>query len=426
MTDKNVQENTAKKRKKIPLHWQILIGLALGILAGIFLCRITPYENWSPYIKWAGDIFLRGLKMIVIPLVFTSIALGVAGMGGSNSLGRVVGKTFAFYALTTIIAATIGLTIVNLVKPGVGADLNLSEQVTELAATQTSFIDKIVEIVPDNIFADLASGDLLAIIFFALIFGFFLNKVDEKLQTSVKDLLQAIYDVIMKITFFVISLAPYGVFAIVACVVGAQAGDTEGLVNIAQSLGVFLLVVWGGLLLHAGVVLPTIVRIFAKINPWKHISKMSTSIITAFTTCSSSAALPINIRHSIERCGVSPKIANFTLPLGCTINMNGTALYECVAAIFVAQAYGIDLSIMQQIIIVLTSLLAAVGTAGIPMSGMVMLAIVLNVVGLPLEGIGLVLAVEQLCDMPRTMINSYGDSCGAVVIARSEGDKLTV
>lgn len=364
--------------------------------------------------------------MIVIPLVFTSIALGVAGMGSSNSLGRVAGKTFAFYAFTTLIAATIGLVLVNTIKPGVGAELNLTEKVTELAGTQTSFIDKIVSIVPDNIFTALSKGDLLAVIFFALIFGFFLNKIDNKLQTSIKDLFQAVYEVIMKITFFIISLAPYGVFAIVANVVGKQAGDTEALLSIAGSLGIFVLVIWAGLLLQGGIVLPTLVRLLAKANPWRHISKMSTAILTAFSTCSSGAALPINIRDSVEKCGVSPKIANFTLPLGCTINMNGTALYECVTAIFVAQVYGIDLSITQQIVIVLTSLLAAIGTAGIPMAGMVMLAIVLNVVGLPLEGIGLVLAVEQLCDMPRTMINSYGDSCGAVIIGKSEGDKLTI
>lgn len=415
-----------KAKRKMPLHWQILIGIALGIIVGIFLTKFVPHDKWSPYIKWAGDMFLNALRMIVIPLVFCSIALGVAGMGESNSLGRIAGKTFAFYIFTTLIAAAIGLTMVNLVKPGVGADLRLSESVTELAGTKVSFIDQIVGIVPSNIFQALTTGNLLSIIFFAIFFGFFINKVNEKYQTTIKDLLESINEVIMKMTFFIIKLAPYGVFAIVANVVGKQAGDTKALLSIAGSLGIFVLVVWGGLILQGGVVLPLLVRILAKVNPWRHISKMSTSILTAFSTCSSTAALPINIRDSQEKCGVSSKIASFTLPLGCTINMNGTALYECVTAIFIAQAYGIDLTLMQQIIIVFTSLLAAIGTAGIPMAGMVMLTIVLNVVGLPLEGIGLVLAVEQLCDMPRTMINSYGDSCGAVIIAKSEGEKLTI
>lgn len=416
------------KKKGLALHWKILIGIGLGILAGILLCKITPYENWSPYIKWAGDIFLRGLRMIVIPLVFTSIALGVAGMGNSAALGRIAGKTIAYYLVTTAIAATIGLLLVNIVKPGVGAPLNLSENVTSVSAASgdVSFIDQIVAIVPSNVFESMAKGDLLPIIFFAVIFGCFMNKVDEKYTGFLTDMFTSVYEVIMKITFFIITLAPYGVFAIVTNVVGKQANDPQALLSMAGSLGIFVLVVWAGLVIQGGIVLPCLVRFLGKQNPWRHISKMSTTLLTAFSTCSSGAALPINIRDSQEKCGVSNKIASFVLPLGSTINMNGTALYECVTAIFIAQAYGIDLSIAQQIMIVFTALLAAIGTAGIPMAGMVMLTIVLSAVGLPLEGIGLVLAVEQLCDMPRTCINTYGDSCGAVIIAHSEGEELTI
>lgn len=416
------------KKKGLALHWKILIGIGLGILAGILLCKITPYENWGPYIKWAGDIFLRGLRMIVIPLVFTSIALGVAGMGNSAALGRIAGKTIAYYLVTTAIAATIGLLLVNIVKPGVGAPLNLSENVTSVSAASgdVSFIDQIVAIVPSNVFESMAKGDLLPIIFFAVIFGCFMNKVDEKYTGFLTDMFTSVYEVIMKITFFIITLAPYGVFAIVTNVVGKQANDPQALLSMAGSLGIFVLVVWAGLVIQGGIVLPCLVRFLGKQNPWRHISKMSTTLLTAFSTCSSGAALPINIRDSQEKCGVSNKIASFVLPLGSTINMNGTALYECVTAIFIAQAYGIDLSIAQQIMIVFTALLAAIGTAGIPMAGMVMLTIVLSAVGLPLEGIGLVLAVEQLCDMPRTCINTYGDSCGAVIIAHSEGEELTI
>lgn len=414
------------KKKGLALHWQILIGIGLGIATGILLCRITPYENWSPYIKWAGDIFLRGLRMIVIPLVFTSIALGVAGMGNSAALGRIAGKTILYYIVTTAIAAAVGLTLVNLVKPGVGANLNLAEKVTSIGTGEVSFIDQIVAIVPSNIFESMAKGDLLPIIFFAILFGLFMNKVDKKHTGTLSDLFTAIYEVIMKITFFLIRLAPVGVFSIVANVVGKQANDPQALINMAGSLGVFVLVVWGGLLIQGAVVLPTLVRVLGKQNPWRHISKMSTVLLTAFSTCSSGAALPINIRDSQEKCGISNKIASFVLPLGSTINMNGTALYECVTAIFIAQAYGIDLTLVQQIMIIFTALLAAIGTAGIPMAGMVMLTIVLSAVGLPLEGIGLVLAVEQLCDMPRTCINTYGDSCGAVIIAHSEGEQLTI
>ena len=416
----------AKKKKGLALHWQILIGIGLGVVAGILLCKIAPYDQWSPYVKWAGDIFLRGLRMIVIPLVFTSIALGVAGMGNSAALGRIAGKTLLYYVCTTAIAAAIGLTLVNIVKPGVGANLNLAEKVTSVGNGEMSFIDEIVSIVPSNIFESMAKGDLLPIIFFAVIFGFFMNKVDEKHTATLTNLFTAIYEVIMKITFFLIRLAPIGVFSIVANVVGKQADNPQALLSMAGSLGVFVLVVWGGLLIQGGIVLPTLVRVLGKQNPWRHISKMSTVLLTAFSTCSSGAALPINIRDSQEKCGISNKIASFVLPLGSTINMNGTALYECVTAIFIAQAYGIDLSLAQQIMIIFTALLAAIGTAGIPMAGMVMLTIVLTAVGLPLEGIGLVLAVEQLCDMPRTCINTYGDSCGAVIIAHSEGEQLTI
>ena len=414
------------KKKGLALHWQILIGIGLGIVAGILLCRIAPYENWSKYIKWAGDIFLRGLRMIVIPLVFTSIALGVAGMGNSAALGRIAGKTLLYYICTTTIAATIGLVLVNLVKPGVGASLNLAEKVESVGSGNVSFIDQIVAIVPSNVFESMAKGDLLPIIFFAVIFGFFMNKVDPKHTATLTNLFTAVYEVIMKITFFIIRLAPIGVFAIVTNTVGKQADNPQALLSMAESLGVFVLVVWGGLLIQGLVVLPSLVRVLGKQNPWRHIAKMSTALLTAFSTCSSGAALPINIRDSQEKCGVSNKIASFVLPLGSTINMNGTALYECVTAIFIAQAYGIDLSLAQQVMIIFTALLAAIGTAGIPMAGMVMLTIVLTAVGLPLEGIGLVLAVEQLCDMPRTCINTYGDSCGAVIIAHSEGEQLTI
>jgi len=415
-----------EKKKGLALHWQILIGIGLGIAAGILLCRITPYENWSKYIKWAGDIFLHGLQMIVIPLVFTSIALGVAGMGNSAALGRIAGKTILYYIVTTAIAATIGLTLVNLIQPGDGANLNLAEKVSSVNTENVSFIDQIVAIVPSNIFKAMADGNLLPIIFFAVIFGFFMNKVDQKHSLTLTNVFTAIYEVIMKVTFFIIRLAPYGVFAIVANVVGKQANDPKALLTMAESLGVFVLTIWGGLLIHGVIVLPLLVRVLGKQNPWRHIKKMSTALLTAFSTCSSGAALPINIRDSQEKCGVSNKIASFVLPLGCTINMNGTALYECVTALFIAQAYGIDLSLAQQLMIIFTALLAAIGTAGIPMAGMVMLTIVLSAVGLPLEGIGLVLAVEQLCDMPRTCINSYGDSCGAVIIAHSEGELLTI
>ncbi|MEA4867950.1 MAG: dicarboxylate/amino acid:cation symporter [Rikenellaceae bacterium] len=406
--------------KKIALHWQILIAIALSIPFGIF------FYDYAPSIKWIGDIFIRALKMIALPIVFSSLVMGVSSLGGYKDLGRLAGKTFAFYLFTTALAATIGIIAVNIFKPGVGADLNLSESVNDLAVTSLSFKEQVVSIVPDNVFADLSKGNFLPVIFFAILFGFFVTKAAEENKKILSDFFNAAFEVFMKMTLTIVKFTPYGVFAIVSNIVADQQGDPEKLYSIVSSLGLYTLVVWGGCIVHAGLVLPGLVYGFTRLNPYKHIKQMSVPLLTAFSTCSSGATLPLTIRDSQEKTGISNKIASFVLPLGSTVNMNGTALYEGVTAIFIAQAYGIDLSVGQQFVIVLTSVLAAVGSAGIPMAGLVMIAVVLGAVGLPLEGIGLVLAVQQLCDMIRTSVNVYGDTCAAVVVAHSEGEKLNL
>ena len=407
---------------KIALPVQILIALVLGVLFGIFA------HEYVKYVSWAGDIFLRFLKMIVIPIVFSSMVVGVASLGNQGGLGRIAGKTFGFYVSTTVIATVIGLVLVNLLQPGVGSSLvSQASAATQVAAAEkVSLGQQIINIVPNNIFDALTRGDLLSVIFFAILFGYFVTQVGEKARTTIVTFFDSVFEVIMKITLAVIKLAPYGVFAIVAKMISQQAGDMDKLVEVAQSLGMFLLIVWVGCMIQFFIVLPSTVYFIGKENPWRHMKKMSTAILTAFSTCSSGAALPISLKDSQEKCGISNKIASFTLPLGATINMNGTALYEGVAVIFIAQVYGIDLSIIEQIIILVTVLFSAIGAASIPMAGLVMLSVAITVAGLPLEGIGLVLAVEQLCDMPRTATNSYGDMCGAVVIAKSEGEKLTI
>ncbi len=407
---------------KIALPWQILIALVLGVVFGIF------GHEYVKYISWAGDMFLRLLKMIVIPIVFSSMVVGVASIGKTGGLGRIAGKTFAFYVSTTVIATFIGLIFVNILEPGVGSSLiSHADSAAQMAtAEKVSLGERVIKIIPDNIFSTLAQGDLLAVIFFAILFGYFVTQVGDKSRNTIVDVFQAVFDVIMKITLSVIKLAPYGVFAIVAKMISQQAGDLDKLAEIAQSLGMFVLIVWIGCIIQFFVILPSTVYFLGKENPWRHMKKMSTAILTAFSTCSSGAALPISLKDSQEKCGISNKIASFTLPLGATVNMNGTALYEGVAVIFLSQVYGIELSFIEQMIIVVTVLFSAIGTASIPMAGLVMLSVAVTVAGLPLEGIGLVLAVEQLCDMPRTATNSYGDMCGAVVIAKSEGEKLTI
>lgn len=407
---------------KIALPLQIVIAMILGVLFGIF------GHDYIEYVSWAGEIFLRFLKMIVIPIVFSSMIVGVASLGNQGGLGRIAGKTFAFYVSTTVIATFIGLILVNILQPGVGSTLiSQTDGAAQVAtAEKVSLGQQVINIVPSNIFESLTDGNLLSIIFFAILFGYFVTQVGDKSRTIIVDFFQSVFDVIMKITLAVIKLAPYGVFSIVAKMIAQQAGDMDKLMEVAQSLGMFVLIVWIGCMIQFFVILPASVFFVGKENPWKHMKKMSTAILTAFSTCSSGAALPISLKDSQEKCGISNKIASFTLPLGATVNMNGTALYEGVAVIFIAQVYGIDLSIMEQIIILVTVLFSAIGTASIPMAGLVMLSVAITVAGLPLEGIGLVLAVEQLCDMPRTATNSYGDMCGAVVIAKSEGEKLTI
>ncbi len=406
--------------KKIPLHWQILIAIALSIPFGIF------FYEYAPAIKWMGDIFIRALKMIAIPIVFSSLVMGVSSLGGYKDLGRLAGKTFAFYVFTTALAALTGVLIVNLIKPGIGADLSLTETVDDLAVTSLSFRDQIVSIVPENIFEDLSKGNLLPVIFFAILFGFFITKTAEESKKVLSDFFKSAFEVFMKMTLFIVKFTPIGVFAIVSNIVAAQQGDPDKLFKIVSSLGLYTIVVWAGCLLHGGITLPALVYGITRLNPYKHIKQMSIPLLTAFSTCSSGAALPLTLKESQEKTGISNKIASFVLPLGSTVNMNGTALYEGVTAIFIAQAYGIDLTIAEQFIIIITSVLAAVGSAGIPMAGLVMIAVVLSVVGLPLEGIGLVLAVQQLADMIRTTVNVYGDACAAVVVAHTEGEKLNL
>lgn len=408
------------KKPRIGLHWQILIGICLGVLFGIF------FHQYTAYTKWLGDIFLRGLKMVVIPLVFSALVLGVSSIGKAADLGRIAGKTFAYYIFTTLVACVIGLLLVNVFQPGVGVDMRLEETVTEVPATQVSIVDQIVAIVPDNIIKSMAEGQMLPIIFFAILFGCFINVASNKTRTVLSDLFNAVYEVMIKVTFLVIRFAPIGLFGVVSSMIGAQAGNPEALGSLFGSLGIYSAIIAGGCVLQGLAVLPALFSLLARENPFTFMKQMGTALLTVFSTATSAAALPIAIQDIQEKSGVSRKIASFCLPLGNTVNMNGTALFECVTAIFIAQAYGIDLTLTQQIVIVLTSLLAAIGTAGIPLAGLVMLTVVLNAVGLPLEGIALILVVQQPLDMIRSTVNVWGDMTGAAIVAKSEGEKLTI
>ena len=404
--------------KKLALHWKILIGMLLGILFGLFL---TEYLN---YVGWMGELFMKALKMIVVPLIFTSIICGIINIGDVGSLGKLGLKTMLYYLTTSLFAIVTGLLVVNLLQPGVGADLGFVQSVEDIEAAKGSFGKTLINIIPENIFDAIAKGKILSIIFFSLLMGFFIVKLTKKHREFMVTTMNSGFELMMKITGFIIKFTPYGVFGIVAVVVGEQAGDTEALMNIVERLGIYMLAVIIALAIHFFILLPLLLKFVAKINPWMHLRAMSTPLLTAFSTSSSSATLPLTMDAIENKAGVSNKVTSFVLPLGATINMDGTALYECVAAMFIAQAYGIDLSIMDQVIVVITALLASIGAAGIPMAGLVMMSVVLTAVGLPLEGIGLILAVDRILDMFRTSVNVWSDSCGSVIIAKLEKEKL--
>jgi proton glutamate symport protein len=402
--------------KKFPLHYQIFLALFLGILFGFI------FPSQVKYVSWMGEVFIRALKMIIIPLVLSSMISGVTSIGNAENLGRLGLKTMSYYIITSLIAIVTGLFFVNIIKPGVGVDLGLSKNMEGLDLVSDSFGQILIKIIPTNIFQAFAVSDMLSVIFFALLFGFFITQTQENTKKILIGFFDGVFEVMMKITLFIIRFAPFGVFGIVALQVSASGNVIE----LARSLGLYMLVVILGLAVHGIITLPVMTRYVGKANPLKHFRNMTTPLLTAWSTSSSSATLPLTMQAVEENDGVSNKISSFTLPLGATVNMNGTALYECVAAIFIAQAYGINLSIGQQIIVVFTSLLASIGAAGIPMAGLVMMSVILSAVGLPLEGVGLILSVDRILDMFRTAVNVWGDTCVAVIIAKSEGEVLKV
>jgi len=404
--------------RKIELHWQILIAIILAVVFGVF------FSNYVSYVSWMGTIFIRSLKMIVAPLILTSIASGVANIGSAGNLGKLGLKTMAYYMLTSVFAITTGLLMVNIMKPGVGANLGLVEEVDGLRGSANSFLEIIVNIIPENIFAAFVNNQMLSIIFFALLIGFFISKLGKKNKIFLLDTVNAGFELMMKITTFIIKFTPYGVFGIVASTVADQAGDPEALVEISKRLGLYMLTVVFALVIHSMIILPLLLKYFGKINPLAHVKAMSIPLLTAFSTSSSSATLPLTMEAIEKKAGVSNKVTSFVLPLGATINMDGTALYECIAAMFIAQAYGVELGMVEQVVVIATSLLASIGAAGIPMAGLVMISVVLTAVGLPLEGIGLILAVDRILDMFRTTVNVWSDSCGALLIAKTEGETL--
>lgn len=399
--------------KKLTLtHW-IFLGIALGILGGWLVG-----EPILTVAKPLGDIFLRLLKMIIVPLIFSSITAGVLGVGDTRNLGRLGAKTIVYYMTTSAIAILTGLTLVNIVQPGSGVELALSE-IPKLAETDAGAVWGILlRMIPENPVKAMVEADMLAVIFFSILFGVFVTRLPQKGKVFFTDLFDYLFQAMMLMTSFIIKFAPVGIFGLIAGIVATTGFSAFG------SLLKFFLVVFIALALHAFITLPLLLRLIGGIGkPYRHLSSMTEALLTAFSTASSNATLPITIKCVEENSGVSNKITSFVLPLGATINMDGTALYECVVAVFIAQVYGIELTFFQQFIIVWTALLTSIGVAGVPMASLVAIAIILNTIGLPLEGIGLIMITDRILDMCRTTVNVWSDSCGAVVIARTEGEE---
>jgi Na+/H+-dicarboxylate symporter len=412
--------NLFKSFMKTPLHTKIFAGLVLGVPVGLIL------GPRAEAIKPVGDIFIRLIWMIVVPLVFASIFVGTTSLGDLRKLGRIGGKTILYYLATTAIAITIGLSVANIAKPGTGLNPEVKAQLLQsyegeamkdlsLAKQAPRVVDVLTGIVPKNPIGSLAAGDMLQIIFFAIMLGIATTMIPAGKGKVLIDFFDALSDAMTRLVHIVMKVAPLGVLVLIAAVVG-QFG-AKILLNLLK----YGLIVIAGLAIHMGVIYSLSVWIFARMNPLVFFRGMRPVQVIAFTTSSSSATLPVTMEVAEEALGVPKNIASFVLPLGATINMDGTALYQGVAAVFIAQVYGIPLTLPGQLTIVLMATLASVATAGVPSVGIITLTMVLTSIGIPLEGIALILGVDRILDMCRTAVNVTGDASAAVMVAATEG-----
>jgi len=399
--------------KKISLTGWILIAVFVGVLSG-WLFHDTFVIDVAAFL---ATVFTRLLKMLIVPLIFTSIVSGIIGVGSATNLGKMGGKTLLYYICTSFMAILTGLVLVNVIQPGVGADLGLKEAVTMNAGNAGSLVDVFIRMIPANAVKAASDGQMLPIIVFCVFLGIGITQLPKgNLRTSLENLFNAGFQVMMKVTHIVLLFAPIGIWGYLTKLVGTTGFDAF------IPLGWYALTVFMALVIHAFITLPLILRFMARYNPMHFFKHMGAALLTAFSTASSSATLPLTLECVEKNAKVSNKVSSFVLPLGATINMDGTALYECVAVMFIAQAYGVELSFVSQMVVVITALLASIGAAGIPMAGLVMMSIVLTAVGLPLEGVGLIIAVDRVLDMCRTTVNVWSDSCGTMVIGKLEGE----
>ncbi len=393
------------------LTTKILIGLLAGIIIGLMLGG-SP-EIARTYIAPFGTLFLNLIRMIIVPLVFSSLIVGAASMGDVKKLGRIGGKTVAFYLGTTAVAVFLGLLLANIVNPGAG--LSIPTNVTVEAAQTPLLTDTLLGMIPSNPLNALVQGNMLQIIVFALFLGIGITTIGEKGKPFLS-FFDSLAEIMYKFTAIVMSFAPIGVFALIVPVVAVNGPSV--LIPLAK----VILTVYIGCILHMAIVYSSLVKGFAKMNPISFFKGIAPAASVAFSTSSSAGTLPVTIKAARENLGVPRGICSFVLPLGATINMDGTALYQGVCALFVAQALGLSLTIGQQLTIVLTATLASIGTAGVPGAGFIMLTMVLTSVGLPLEGSALIAGIDRVLDMARTTVNVVGDAAVAVAVSATEGE----
>ncbi|HEX6135998.1 MAG TPA: dicarboxylate/amino acid:cation symporter [Longimicrobiales bacterium] len=424
----------AGERRGLPLHTKILLGLALGAIAGILTNVFAQGQPWVDAVvtyvaQPVGQIFLGMLFMVVMPLVFTTLALGVAGLGDLSKLGRVGGKTIGFFLFTTFLAVALGLVLANLIEPGGAIDpavraallAEYSGQAAErvsMSETNGFGIQTFIAIVPRNPIKAAVDGNMLGVIFFTLLFGIALTRIPKELSAPVIRGLEGIAQAIIEIIGFAMKLAPYGVAGLIYAVT-AQFGF-----DVLRSLGLYVIMVLTGLIIHQFGTLALIGKFLAGISPRVLFRRARFMMVTAFSTSSSNATMPTTLRTAEEEFGVPRQIAGFVIPLGATMNMNGTALFEGMTVLFLAQVFGIDLSLGSQLIVVIMSIITAIGAAGVPGGSIPLLVMVLVMVGVPGEGIALILGVDRILDMSRTVPNVTADLLGSIVVARSEGYDL--
>ncbi len=471
------------KQMKIKLHWQIVICTILGILFGIVfpttyritdqsiiklkaanlpdevinivksdkktfteteaiftnnlqqkldtktfkkyknvIIKAAKYNEYLPLISWLGELFLRALSMITIPLIISAIISSVANISENSNLAKVGIKTFFYYLSTGFLAIITALIVVYIIKPGVGAVIDVNASSSNIQFSLSEFISNLKKIIPINIFQSISTGHVLSIIFFSFLVGFFSSSIPKAYKKILIQFFNAFYELMMTITNYIVKFTPLGILGMMAVVVS----EIEDFNAIFNNMSKYVFTVIIALLFHASVTLPFILKFILNTNPWLHYKAVRSALLTAFVTSSSSATLPMTMNLVGKNSGVSKKIAGFTLPLGTTVNIDGTALYELVTVLFIAQAYGIDLSIIEIIIVTATTILVSIGASNIPMTNLVIISIILNTVGLPIEGIALIAVVDRFLAMFKSAVKVWSDSCGAVIIAKLGGEQLKV